>query len=85
MRALFVESAGLIEKESTRDYQFFSVVQWEENLVFTAKRLIRAHQLKVLDAAQLASGLISRADTFITSDRRLYAAARKEIPAAKFI
>ena len=57
------------------DFDYFGVVAWSENLEDTGVRLIRRHQLKVFDGFQLASAVISKADLFLPSDKRLYKSA----------
>lgn len=77
--------AKWIEKEFTLDYDYFSVVEWNENIISGSIRLIRKYQLKTLDSIQLSAALLAAADLFITSDKRLYQAGSKEFKTAKFI
>jgi len=84
-KSLKVEDGKWIEKEFLRDYGYFGVVSWEEEMIETAMRLIRKHQLRVLDGIQLASGLICNPDLFITSDKQLFKAALQECKKTAFI
>lgn len=84
-KSLKIEDGKWIEKEFLKDYGYFGVVSWEDELIETATRLIRKHQLRVLDGIQLASGLICNPDLFITSDKQLFKAASQECKKTVFI
>ena len=43
------------------------------------------YQLKILDSLQLASGLISKSDIFLTSDKHLFSIAKKIFDQVKFV
>ncbi len=77
--------AKWIEKEFSIDLDYFGIVQWNDNLINECIRVIRKHQLRVLDGIQLSSALISNPPLFITSDKRLHTAAKKELSQVKFI
>jgi len=49
------------------------------------RAFVDRHQLRVLDGIQLAAGLLFGPLLFITSDRKLYSAALKELPSVKLI
>ncbi|MBD3391497.1 MAG: PIN domain-containing protein [Chitinivibrionales bacterium] len=83
--ALQSSDAKWIEKEFTTDYDFFGVVEWNDELVKEGLRIIRAYQLRVLDAIQLSAALISDSGLLVTSDKRLYQAARKVMSKTRFI
>lgn len=84
-KTLRPKDAKWVEKEFLIDYSYFGVVQWNDNLIQECIRVIRRYQLRVLDGIQLSAALISNASLFITSDRRLYETARKEIANVKYI
>ena len=77
--------AKWIEKELSFDYNFFGIVEFNENLMIQSLRVIRMYQLKVLDGIQLGSALISSPDIFIVSDKKLFKAAKKELKNAVFV
>ena len=84
-RTLKPSDARWIEKEFMTDYDFFGLVEWNDELIGEGLRTIRKYQLRVLDAIQLSAALISDTGLFVTSDRRLYQAARKEMANIRFI
>ena len=77
--------AKWIEKEFLRDYGFFGIVEFNDDLVRECIRVIRKHQLKVLDGIQLSSAIFSRPQLFIVSDIRLFEAAKKEMQRVEFV
>ena len=84
-KTLKKEDAIFILKESRIDYQYFSRVNWNDNLEQKALHVISKHHLKTLDSIQLASGLLANPDIFIVSDKQLYSIARKEFNNVIFI
>ena len=78
-RTLSREQADWLRAEVGKDFAYFLHVVWNQNLERKAVELIRRHELKTLDAVQLASGVLSEADLFVTSDRKLYAEARRVV------
>ncbi|MBN1547488.1 MAG: type II toxin-antitoxin system VapC family toxin [Syntrophaceae bacterium] len=84
-RTLKASDAQWIEKEFMTDYDFFGVVEWNDDLITESLRIIRRYQLRVLDAIQLSAALISKSSLFITSDKRLFEFAKREIPYSRFI
>ena len=84
-KTLLPADARWIEKEFLYDYNFFGVVTWNDVLQKECIRVIRKYQLKVLDGMQLAGALIARTDLFVTSDKRLFDAAKKEVARAIFL
>ena len=73
------EKTEWLRTEIKKDFAYFLLVVWNENLENKAVQLIREHALKTMDAIQLASGILSGAETFITSDHQLHRAAKKVI------
>jgi predicted nucleic acid-binding protein len=84
-KSLSREQAAWLRLEAHKDFQSFYRVVWNDSLEKTAIRLIEQHSLSTLDAIQLASGVLSKADIFVTSDRRLFAEANKVIRKTRFI
>ena len=82
---LTLERAELLRTELKKDFAYFFVLTWNENLENKAVKLVRQHALKTMDAIQLASGLLSDSDIFVTSDRSLHLAAKKAIRHVRFI
>ena len=79
------EKASWLRSEAKKDFTYFSSVIWNENLESKTVEIIRRHPLKTMDAIQLASGVLSDSDMFVTSDSRLYQAAKKVIRHVQFI
>ena len=73
------EKANWLRAEIKKDFAYFFLMIWNENLENKAVHLIRQHTLKTMDAIQLASGILSEAEVFITSDHQLHRAATKVI------
>jgi predicted nucleic acid-binding protein len=84
-KTLQSEDAKWIEKEFLTDFNFFGVIEWNDELLEKAIRLIRKYQLRVLDSIQLSAAQLSGAALFITSDKQLYKAAKNELPSVTFI
>ncbi len=80
--ALTAQQATWLQTQIDRDFQSFYRVLWNDALEKTAAELVYHHPLSTLDAIQLASGVLSKADVFVTSDRRLFEEAKKEVPHA---
>ncbi len=59
------------------DIQFFTIIQFDDKLEEKSIEIIKKHHMKALDSIQLASALLSKADKFITSDKRLYKISKK--------
>ncbi len=78
-RLLTLQQATWLKTEIRKDFQSFHCVIWNEALEQRATDLLSRHSLSTLDAIQLASGILSKGDVFVTSDRRLFEQARKEI------
>ena len=76
-RLLSPAEADSLRVEIKRDFLYFPSVLWNEKLQAKALDLVRQHALKTLDAIQLASGILSGADVFITSDQALFSASKK--------
>ena len=78
-KSLTAQQAAWLADEARKDFQSFHRVVWNEMLETTATRLVSRYPLSTLDAIQLASGVLSKAELFVTSDRGLFEEARKEI------
>lgn len=84
-KTLPVDYMEKLKVEIKRDFTFFSRVYWNENLEEKAVEIVQNSTLKTLDAVQLASGVLSKSDIFVTSDRRLFEEADKLIRKTQFI
>ncbi|OGW84224.1 MAG: hypothetical protein A3C47_06300 [Omnitrophica bacterium RIFCSPHIGHO2_02_FULL_51_18] len=84
-KLLTSENAQRLQSEMRRDFSFFSVLAWNENLENKTVEIIFQHALKTMDAIQLASGFLSDSGIFVTSDRQLYRAAKKTLRHVRFV
>jgi predicted nucleic acid-binding protein len=84
-KTIELQDALWIEKEFTYDLNYFGIVKFEDNLLQMSIRVIRKYQLKVLDGIQLASAIIAKPDIMLISDRKLYTAAKAELPDVRII
>ena len=84
-KTLSAADAKWVEKEFMFDLNFYGVVEFNEKLISECIRVIRKHQMKVLDGIQLSSVIITRPDVFIVSDKSLYNSACKELLRVEFI
>jgi len=66
--------------EFNNELVFFNIVTFSGSVEAEAVNLIRKYQMKTLDAVQLASARLCSRDSFVTSDKRLYEIALKELP-----
>ena len=78
-RSLSLSGFQRIEEEMLRNFQHFNVVRWNDDLVIEAVAMVRRHKLRTLDAIQLASAKLAKAQQLLASDLSLTEAARKEI------
>jgi len=78
-KLIIKKEAAFLLDEINHDYPFFQIVEWNSALEKTAVFLVNKYDLKTLDSIQLASGITSAANQFITSDIQLSKAAKKEI------
>lgn len=76
-KTLSREHAEWLRAEVGKDFAYFLQIVWNQNLERKAVELIRRYTLRTLDAVQLASGVLSEAELFVTSDHKLYAEARR--------
>ena len=76
-RTLSRGHADWLRVEVAKDFAYFLQVVWNQHLERKAVELIHRHTLRTLDAVQLASGVLSDAELFVTSDRKLYAEAQR--------
>ena len=79
------QDAKKLSIEIKKDFIFYSRVFWNDNLEEKSVEIAQNHSLKTLDAVQLASGVLSKADLFVTSDKRLFDEANKVIRKTRFI
>jgi uncharacterized protein len=77
--------AAWLKLESQKDLHSCYHVLWNEALEETASDLVYQHPLSTLDAIQLASGMLSKSDMFVTSDRGLYEEAQKKVRQATYV
>ena len=78
-KSLASSAFQIIENELGRNFQDYSVVVWNEDLVMDSIAMARKHALRTLDAIQLASARMAGSLQFITSDQELARVAKKEI------
>ena len=78
-KLLTAQQGDLIKQGIKNDHADFEQILWDGSLEQKALELIEKHQLKTLDSIQLASAFLSKADTFITSDQKLFQIAKKEL------
>ena len=78
-RTLSRAQADWLRAEAGKDFTYYLQVVWNQNLERKAVELIRRYALRTLDAVQLASGVLSEAELFVTSDRKLYTEARRVV------
>ena len=79
------DKAEWLRAEIKKDFAYFSIVVWNENLEKKAVEIIRRQALKTMDGVQLAAGFLSQSDFFVTSDKQLHKAAKKIIQHVQFI
>ena len=84
-RSLTPEQATWLRSQTEKDFQSFHRVIWSEILEKTATKLVYQYPLSTLDAIQLASGVLSKADLFVTSDRGLFEGAKKKVRKAVYL
>ena len=84
-RSLSADQAQWLRAETKKDYAYFFQVLWNENLEKKAVELVRRHALRTMDAVQLASGILSESNLFVTSDRKLYLEAKKVIRRVRYV
>ena len=79
------EKVSWLRSETKKDFAYFSSVIWNESLEAKAVEIIHRYPLKTMDAIQLAAGMLSDSDLFVTADHRLYQAAKKIIRRVHFV
>ena len=84
-RALSPPQASWLTSEIAKDFQRFHRVLWNDALEQRAVEVASRGSLLTLDAIQLAAGLLSQAEIFVTSDRRLFTEASKQALQTRFI
>ena len=69
-----------IKRRMKKDFKFFSIIKWNDALENKAVKYIKKHQLKSLDAIQLASAVSVKnvINYFIGSDEKLNNACQVE-------
>ena len=78
-RKISTEELELLCRQINHDFPYFSIVSWDEKLNNLCIKLATTHRLKTLDIIQLASGIASAPQTFLTSDKTQYLIAKKEL------
>ncbi len=84
-KSLTTKQFSGVLSEAKKDFDFFSRVEWNESLEEKVAEMVNKVSLKTLDAIQLASGVISKADLFVTSDKKLFQVANTVIRETRFI
>jgi len=84
-KSLMSQQAAWLKSEAEKDFRSFHRVIWNEALEKAAVEFIYQYSILTLDAIQLASGVLSKADIFVTSDKKLFEEANKVIRVARFI
>ena len=77
--------AARIRQEAGKDLNYFSKIIWNEALEQKAVEVIQKYYFKALDSIQLAAGILSKADLFLTSDQSLYKTAAQELKTVKLV
>ena len=75
--AITPDQAKYVIHEARSDYRHFRHVRWTDALVEKSCEIADQFQIKTLDSIQLASGVLSIADCFVTADVRLFIEAKK--------
>ena len=76
------ENYDILCKQINSDFPYFQETQWNDELKNICLTLINKYQLRSLDIIQLASAQYARPQVFITSDKRQYEIAKKELKRA---
>jgi len=84
-KSITPEQATWLQLEVERDFRSFHRVIWNDALEKKSVEIIRKLTLKTLDSIQLAAGVLSKADLFVTSDRKLFEKAGALIKKIRFI
>lgn len=84
-KSLTSKQADWLKTQAERDFLGFHKVIWNESLEEKAVELIEYYSVLTLDAIQLAAGVLSKADVFVTSDKKLFSEASRLIRKAKFV
>jgi predicted nucleic acid-binding protein len=83
--SLTSQQAAWLKVQAGRDFQSFHRVFWNDALEKGATDFVYRYPLSTLDAIQLASGVLSKADYFVTSDRRLFQHAQGHVHKALYV
>lgn len=78
-KSLDKKSYEIALTEFNNDFKFIEVIPFNADVETSALNFIKKHGMKTLDAIQLSSAVLSKADVFVTSDKKLYDIAIKEI------
>lgn len=84
-RTITYEQVVWISAEIKKDFSFFGKVLWNETLEDKSVEFIKKYNLRTLDSLQLAAGYLAKIDLFITSDKRLFSVAQRELKNVKLI
>ena len=77
--------AAKVLSKARNDFDYYHQIVWSADLENAAIQTVKGHSLSTLDAVQLGSGILSKADVFVTSDKKLFEEANKVIHKTKFI
>ena len=78
-KLITIHQADRIREDINQDYEKFEKILWDEPLEQAALTIIEKYPIKTLDSIQLASALLSKADSFVTSNHKLFQIAKKEL------
>lgn len=78
-KSLDKKSYEIALTEFNNDFKFIEVIPFNADVETSALNFIKKHGMKTLDAIQLSSAILSKANVFVTSDKKLYEIALKEI------
>ena len=84
-KSLTSQQAAWLRAEARKDFQSFHRVIWTDALEQTAIDCASQYALSTLDAIQLAAGVLSKAQLFVTSDRGLFEEAQKALRKVMYI
>ena len=84
-KSLMPQQAVWLRSQAQKDFQSFHRVMWNDALEQTATEFVSRYPLSTLDAIQLASGVLAKADVFVTSDRGLFEQARRAMRKALYL
>ncbi|MGE0267558.1 MAG: type II toxin-antitoxin system VapC family toxin [Candidatus Omnitrophota bacterium] len=84
-KTLLPGDVNFVVSEIKKDFKFFNIILWTQTLEDLGVKMIQKHGLRSLDAVVLSAGKLANTDLFVTSDKGLYQAARKELKEVRLI